>query len=345
MSNTSLLQLLEGEVTQAELEAQVDLLEDKGNLAEIPDSWMKIIAKSYDGRAGQNSEIKELAKVKNVSKFRTSIIDGMKEEGLSAIFVKVNGGPFAMIYKKANWTGKKLEYSIVSVDGSKATTQKSNIQRVRTTVRSEYSKKGYYTQYNRKTNWFEAADMPMSTLLPKLQHLIADIVKKEDEDTGTAYENVFKNAESIEVYGITFDQERTATKKERAAGKPVDPERNPRGAMKADLDAAGKKYLQKKTGEVASKLQSEMVEAIDGLKAKIVSMMDEALTGKRPSSNMNAELKVLQDKLAEVSRLASVVADCVKSDGSVELVDRWRGVPEKNWNFKSLIDAVKKKDA
>jgi hypothetical protein len=330
-----LLQLLENEA------GDIALLEDKGNLSEIPDAWMKIVSKGHAAVGGRGSDIKSIAaSIKNVSKFRTSIIDAMKADDLAAVYLTVNDGPFALIYKKSSFSSSRPEYSIVAVDGSKEKIQKSTIRRELRVVRSEYSKKGYYKTFDRKTHWYEQESMPMSTLLPKLQGSMAEVVLEEDEDKAKAFDNIFKTAK-IDLYGITVDANRQALRKERSANKPFSTNSDSRESIQADLNAADKRYLKSKAGEVGKKLQDEVTESLDKIKDRITSIFDDAADGKRVSRTaFDTELKELQDKIKTISQLAYAVESCVKSNGNAEMVDRWRSL-KKSYSFEYLIKTLK----
>jgi hypothetical protein len=335
---TELLELLESLAA----EQASTLVEDKGNLKDIPDAWMKIVSKGNSALGGKDSEIKDFGPVKNVSKWRTGIIDGMKADGLVAIYVTVDDSPFALIYKKSNWSNSRPEYSIVSVEGEVEKIQKSSVRQERSMVKSTYTNR-WRTQYNRKAHWYEQEGMPMSTLLIRLQGSIAKATQEEGADSTESFDSVFKRA-SVQLHGITVDATRMDKRKERSANKPSDTKSA--AGMKDVLQAADKKYLKKKSAEVAGKLQKEMIEAIDGLKDRIASMLDDAAEGKKPTNKMiNDEMALLKNKIDQVSILADAIAQCVNQKGEAELYRRWSSMPEKSYDFKRLVELIKASSA
>ena len=338
------------------IENQIDdvLEEDAGNLKGLPAAWVKTLTSIKNGIGGKDSPVEDLATpVKNVSKFRTTIIDSMKRDELVGIYIKVEDEPFALIYKGQNWTGSKAEYSIVSVDSEKSKIQKSNVIHRRETVRDTYSKKGYRTVSRRQLSYYEQTGMPMSTLLPRLQGSIASAYKEEDEKLDVAFDNIFKNLK-IDIYAVGADKNRMKTHKDREenrkgsvsqsvdrkTGAPVNA--TDRTTMEKVLSAADKKYLKSKAIQVSKKLQDEIAESLDKIKADIVSIIDEAADGKSPSSkNFDTNIKELKDKISAVSSLAYTISSCIKRDGSAELIRRWGAVPQKTWDFERLIKTLK----
>lgn len=315
------------------------LEEDKGNLKDIPDAWMKVVAKGYGALGGKGSEIAGIANpVKNVSKFKTSIIDSMKADNLVAIFVKVDDEPMALIYKKSSYIGSRPEYSIVAIDGEKSKIQKGSVRQERHYVSPNSSPTGRArTELRRKMHYYEQDAMPMNTLLIKLQGSIADLIV-DDEGKKADYDNVFKSAK-IEIFGITVDKDRMAARQERSGNKPTN--RTSRESMKTDLAAADKKYLKSKATEVGKKLQDEVAETLKAVQEKIATIFDDAAEGKSGKISFDTELKDLNTKIHQIAKLADAVNYCVKRDGSIELVDRFRGKIGKTYSFDALISALK----
>jgi hypothetical protein len=321
------------------------LEEDKGNLSEIPDTWMNVVAKGSLAIGGKGSEIVELASpVNSVSKYRTTIIDAMKENEYVAVFVKVEGQPFALIYKSKDLPGVRAEYSIVAIDGEKSKIQKRRAKYYYQKVKNPSTGR-YNTVIQRSSYTYEQEGMPMSTLLMRLQNSIA-LALSDDENEVNA-DNIFKES-TIEIYGITPDANRLAKRKERLANRPA--ERSGRDSMRADLVAADKKYLKSKANEVAKILQDEISEVLVKLQEKVVSMFDGAAEGKQMKFDVNAELAEITAKINDLQKIAQAINLAVGSEGIPELVERWRGLPEiiekqrglrKSYRLENLLAAIK----
>lgn len=312
------------------------LEEDKGNLREIPDAWMKVVAKKYDAIGGQGSEIKELvAGTKNVSKYRTTIIDSMKDESLVAIFVKIEDEPFALIYKSKNYSYSKPEYSIIALDG-----EASKITKHNTGMKTTGYRKNQYTGRTgavkqRVTTTYQQEGMPMSSLLPRLQGSIANALSTEEDRVDA--DDIFKKSK-IDIYGITVDMDRRAKRVERSANKPYD--KTGPASMKADLAAGDKKFLKAKASEVSKILQDEIVATLSGLQDKISTLMDDAAEGKAGKINFNDEISAVTGKLKDLQRVADAVNYAVGKDGVPELVEKWRGL-KKSYKLENLLSTIK----
>lgn len=312
------------------------LEEDKGNLREIPDAWMKVVAKKYDSIGGKGSQIKELvAGTKNVSKYRTTIIDSMKDDSLVAIFVKIEDEPFALLYKSKTYSSSKPEYSIIAVDGEASKITKRNSSMRTTSHRKNTYSNRYSAVKTRVTTTYEQEGMPMSTLLPRLQSSIAKALSTEEQKVGT--DDIFKNA-SIDIYGITADMDRRAKRVERSANKPYN--KSGSESMKSDLAAGDKKFLKAKASEVSKLLQDEIIETLSGLHDKISTLMDDAAEGKAGKINFNDEINGVSAKLKDLQRVADAVNHAVGKDGVPQLIERWRGL-KKSYKLESLLNVIK----
>ncbi len=326
-------------------EEDVDLLEEnKGNLQEIPTKWIKILTKRYSGVGpiGKDSEITTLADpIKNISKFRTSIIDSMKNDDVGFAFIKVDDKPFCLVHRADSYTTRQ-EYRIIGIDGQNATMRKSYVQNVRTG-------KG---QSQRQTKYEDVPNMPMKEVLDAILYKLAG-------ELSSSWDDVFKTG-AVSIFGVTLDKNRAELMKKRGANKPANSPEAQAGLMKngpnTAKNAAAKKMLRKRAEEaetakkeyeeIGKSLQEEVDAAIKEMQSKISGMFDEAIeTGKTADVNLSKEIDAIKNKIAELQKLTYAVASCVKKDGVIELYNtfNWSGSkPEKAWDYKYLTKLLNK---
>ena len=100
------------------IENQIDdvLEEDAGNLKGLPAAWVKTLTSIKNGIGGKDSPVEDLATpVKNVSKFRTTIIDSMKRDELVSYRVTIDNlkRPDELRYRlkfiQENWIPTRLK--------------------------------------------------------------------------------------------------------------------------------------------------------------------------------------------------------------------------------------------
>lgn len=333
-----LLKLLESAQDDEVLE------ENAGNLKGLPPAWFK---KVMGKGGGQNSQIEPLeTEVKNISKFRTTIIDAMKkDDGRVGVFVKVDGDPFAVVFKEqGTWKESNPVYEMISADGSKLTDTKRTGQNVRTQKRDPSTGKRYhFTEY--KSHTFEVTKLPMSKLLPKLVDSIAMTVSEDGKATDEQIKSMFKN-NKIEFYTITVDAERGATSTERKQnragsvaqsvykGKPQ--HGSDSTTMDKDLSAAEKKFIKTKLGSVNSDLEKKIQEQLKLIQDKTADAIAKSFEGETTKLDFSAEMRIINDSVKSLDSLASAVASIFKKGMGNRLYRNMGssyGKPSKNYDY------------